>query len=127
MQQSQSSTSLEKTNTNNQISQEENYGKKLTETNRTMLPDGGTQNWQEKSTEITKRQQIEGTPFWLHIENNEWFITYGKFALTEKMNTNNLGWDKIEVEAQIYLQEEHYNIICKMILCTIEDSKTIKN
>lgn len=64
----------------------------------------GEVNNSNSNYELMKRKNIENTPFTIiTIENNEHFITLGKYRLSEKyetfeeaeQNANTIDWNKI--------------------------------
>lgn len=69
---------------------------------------GGDQN-REPSSKLIHREKIEGTPFEIiGDDENGWFLSVGKFKLTENKAT--------EVEARMALHDEMWNIILNLIV-----------
>lgn len=65
-----------------------------------------------KNSTLVERNKIEGTPFYLLKNNNEYFITYGKYRITEPTTT--------EEETLKKLESEKWLITMHMIIIIIE-------
>lgn len=71
------------------------------------------------STEITFRENLPGTPYWV-VGNKEkgYILTFMKWQLTDKMKT--------PLDIELYLEANKYDIILKTIICIIEVNNTEK-
>lgn len=65
--------------------------------------------------QITDRENIEGTPFWIQRVENKWFITLKGYALTPRFNT------KDEAMKYIWLENHGWNVIGNMIIIIHEE------
>lgn len=50
------------------------------------------------NTSLAEREQIEGTPFWLIKQNDNWFIVMGNHRLTEPTKNKETQLIKLENE-----------------------------
>lgn len=52
----------------------------------------------KQNSTLVERTQISGTPFWLHKENDKWFITMGMHKLSPNYDTAEEANEHIEKE-----------------------------
>lgn len=70
------------------------------------------------SGKLIIRQQITGSPYWvIGDEDNGFFLTFGKWQLTEKLPTIHAVLDELE--------KNKYDIILKMVLCVTDPKNEI--